>query len=39
VSGRYFHHRQERPYNPQAGDVALQERFLNICREITGVAI
>ena len=37
VSGRYFYHRKERPYNPQAGDVALQERLLDICREITGV--
>ncbi|MCS6847880.1 MAG: SDR family NAD(P)-dependent oxidoreductase [Anaerolineae bacterium] len=37
VSGRYFHHRQARPYNPQAGDVALQERLLNICGGITGV--
>lgn len=39
VSGRYFYHRQEQPYNPQAGDVALQERFLSICKEITGVSI
>ncbi len=38
VSGRYFYHRQEQPYNPQAGDVALQERFLRICAEMTGVA-
>lgn len=38
VSGRYFYHRKESPYNPQAGDVALQERLLRICGEITGVA-
>lgn len=38
VSGRYFHHRQERPYNPQAADVVLQERLLSICGEMTGVA-
>jgi NAD(P)-dependent dehydrogenase (short-subunit alcohol dehydrogenase family) len=37
VSGRYFHHRTDRPYNPQAGDVALQEQFLSLCREVTGV--
>lgn len=37
VSGRYFHHRRERPYHPQAGDVALQERFLHLCAEMTGV--
>lgn len=38
VSGRYFYHWKESLYNPQAGDVALQERFLGSCREITGVA-
>lgn len=37
VSGRYFYHRIERRYNPQAGDVMLQERFLRLCRDITGV--
>lgn len=38
VSGRYFHHRLERPYNPQADDVVLQQKFLSLCGEITGVA-
>lgn len=38
VSGRYFHHRAERPYSPQANDVLLQERFLSLCRAITGIA-
>lgn len=37
VSGRYFHHKKERSYNPLAGDVTLQERFLYLCEEITGV--
>lgn len=37
VSGRYFYHRTERNYNPQAGDVILQERFLSLCRDITDV--
>jgi NAD(P)-dependent dehydrogenase (short-subunit alcohol dehydrogenase family) len=37
VSGRYFHHRTERRYNPQASDVKLQERFLSLCGEITGI--
>jgi NAD(P)-dependent dehydrogenase (short-subunit alcohol dehydrogenase family) len=37
VSGRYFHHQKEAPYNPEAGDVQLQERFLSLCEEITGV--
>lgn len=39
VSGRYFHHLAERPYNPQAGDVTLQEKFLSLCGEITGVPL
>ena len=38
VSGRYFHHRAESRYNSQAGDVTLQERFLSLCGDITGVA-
>ena len=38
VSGRYFHHRSERPCNPQASDVMLQERFLRLCSDITGIA-
>lgn len=38
VSGSYFFHQEERPYNPEADDVLLQERFLDLCREITGVS-
>jgi NAD(P)-dependent dehydrogenase (short-subunit alcohol dehydrogenase family) len=38
VSGRYFYHRAESPCNPQANDVLLQERFLGLCGEITGIA-
>jgi NAD(P)-dependent dehydrogenase (short-subunit alcohol dehydrogenase family) len=37
VSGRYFHHRTERHYNPQAGDVMMQEKFLSLCGDITGI--
>ncbi len=37
VSSRYFHHRAESRYNPLAGDVALQERFLSLCSDITGI--
>ena len=37
VSGRYFHHLTERRSNPQASDVLLQERFLSLCRDITGI--
>ena len=38
VSGRYFHHREESPHNTDADDVELQERFLSLCGEITGVS-
>lgn len=38
VNGRYFFHQQERSYNPEADNVQLQERFMELCREITGVA-
>ena len=37
VSGRYFHHRTERRCNPQASDVMLQEKFLSLCGDITGI--
>jgi hypothetical protein len=37
VSGRYFHHQKESHYNPEADDVALQERFMELCKQITGV--
>ena len=38
LSSRYFFHQKERYHNPEADDVELQERFLNLCREITGVS-
>jgi len=37
VSGRYFHHQQEKRYNPQAGDTLLQESFLSRCQDLTGI--
>jgi len=38
VSGHYFFHQQERQHNPEADDILLQERFLNVCKEITGIS-
>ena len=38
ASGRYFHHQKESPHNPDADDVELQERFLSLCGETTGVS-
>jgi NAD(P)-dependent dehydrogenase (short-subunit alcohol dehydrogenase family) len=37
VSGKYFYHKKERRYNPEADDAGLRERFLSLCEEITGV--
>ena len=37
VSGRFFYHKKEIQYNPEGDDVQLQERFLSICKEITGI--
>ncbi len=37
VSGRYLYHQTERHCNPQANDVTLQEKFLSLCRDITGI--
>ena len=38
VSGRYFFHQKETRYNPEADDIQLQDRFLDLCEEITGVS-
>jgi NAD(P)-dependent dehydrogenase (short-subunit alcohol dehydrogenase family) len=38
LSGRYFFHQKEKHHNPAADDVFLQEKLLNLCREITGVS-
>jgi NAD(P)-dependent dehydrogenase (short-subunit alcohol dehydrogenase family) len=38
VSGRYFHHMRERNFLPVAGDPVLQEKFLSLCEEISGVS-
>jgi NAD(P)-dependent dehydrogenase (short-subunit alcohol dehydrogenase family) len=38
VSGRYFFHQKEKDHNPEADDILLQERFLNLCKEITCIS-
>jgi NAD(P)-dependent dehydrogenase (short-subunit alcohol dehydrogenase family) len=38
VSGHYFHHMQQRHHNPEADDVQLQEKFLSLCKELTGIS-
>ena len=37
VSGRYFHHKREAHYLPSAGDATIQESFLALCEQISGV--
>ncbi len=37
VSGKYFYHQAQRPYNTVADDVTLQEKFLSLCEEVTGI--
>ena len=38
VSGNYFHHQKVTQHNPEADDVRLQERFISLCEEVTGVS-
>src|SRR5262249_44905908 len=38
ASGHYFFHQKIRHHNPEADDVLLQEKFLSVCEEITGVS-
>lgn len=39
VSGRYFFHQKEKFHNPEANEVRLQEGFLDLCKEMTGVSL
>jgi hypothetical protein len=38
VSGRYFYHMREKHFLPEAGDPVVQDKFLAMCEEISGVA-
>ncbi len=38
VSERFFYHQKEIRSNDEADDVQLQERFLSLCKEISGVS-
>jgi NAD(P)-dependent dehydrogenase (short-subunit alcohol dehydrogenase family) len=37
ASGCYFFHQNKRDHNPEADDFLLQERLLNLCKELTGI--
>jgi NAD(P)-dependent dehydrogenase (short-subunit alcohol dehydrogenase family) len=39
TTGGYFYHLKRREPNPETRDVALQDRLLDICREISGVEL
>ena len=38
VSGRFFYHKKEVRANPEADDLQLQEKFLTVCHEFTGIS-
>ena len=38
VSGRFFYHQKQMRSNPEADDVQLQERFMDLCKHITGIS-
>lgn len=37
VSGRYFFHQTERRHHPEGDRIDLQNKFLDLCEEVTGV--
>lgn len=37
VTGRYFHHQRSANYLSKSDDISTQERFLNLCEQISGV--
>lgn len=39
VSGGYFFHQKETAYNGEADDASVQEEFLRLCEDITGVSL
>jgi NAD(P)-dependent dehydrogenase (short-subunit alcohol dehydrogenase family) len=39
VTGRYLYHQRVSPVNPAAEDPALQDRLLDYCREVSGIAL
>jgi hypothetical protein len=38
VSGKYFFHMKEKHFRQEAADPDVQEKFLTLCEEISGVA-
>ncbi|WP_163323755.1 Rossmann-fold NAD(P)-binding domain-containing protein [Draconibacterium mangrovi] len=38
ISGRYLHHKEEMHCSHQATEIEIQEKFLAVCKEITGIS-
>jgi NAD(P)-dependent dehydrogenase (short-subunit alcohol dehydrogenase family) len=38
VSGRFFYHQKQIRSNPEADDVQWQERFMDLCKQLTGIS-
>ena len=39
VTGLYFHHQKAARCNPEADNVLIQDKFIDLCKEITGVSL
>ena len=39
ISGRYLYHKREMDCNPQAKEIEIQEKFLSICEQISGIPL
>lgn len=39
VSGRFFYHQKRTHYSAEADNVQLQDQFMDLCKEITGVSL
>jgi NAD(P)-dependent dehydrogenase (short-subunit alcohol dehydrogenase family) len=37
VSGHYFYHQKQKYYLPEAGNVKVQDKFIALCEQITGI--
>jgi NAD(P)-dependent dehydrogenase (short-subunit alcohol dehydrogenase family) len=38
VTGQYFYHQKTTSYNPEADDIELQDKFLTVCKKVTGIS-
>jgi NAD(P)-dependent dehydrogenase (short-subunit alcohol dehydrogenase family) len=39
VTGQYFYHQRPKPVNPEANDVALQDRLVEACERLSGIRL